>query len=837
MTRNSGFTFIIGLVLSLSVAGCKPKTPGTVVPANGYFHTPFQDESQFIVEAIISDLAEQMFFAAHHRLPETNYFSVTAAEKAGSTVDVPVYELRIRLEPKKSDIKMDLKIDGPIWSPRVYKPVADAVASTIGLGAGTGGGTEDAELLTKLSDSKAETIEQENKSLSAALQEDFSNSELHEKAALLLGAFALREHSGKFFEIRSPLSRITAHLAMAQFLRSSDLFGENGQVAEAMLLTLMNDEAAALETLGNINTNNAASRSMVRALHARNTGDFRPLADVTNLSPMEAIERFAAESSYVSTPTAWAKLNDRQKQIIDYVRIANENDYSVENGHELLQVSMPLEMQEFGGVYQLSHDKELAGSDLAKTLEATPEHCFSTGAAGQLVVNVIGWGQWSMFFQRHLCHAMQQNFYFLNYQWGVGDEAKKFASECDETFGGLMLYPFVRRYNCTDETSYHKSVDDGFKVTVATPQFVPAECWNELCYTVRFAPPYNPNPNPHINEWHNHNPPPGTVYDLHPRLNHPSLISRGDAVARFEQLHEIAPYDCRISGFILDKKYNSKPNYQQALAMFHELTPFSVTALRWVAGSVYDQPKQYEEYMTRAGDLEPSCYYILGDYAWNHNDQDKAARFYERAYDADLDRVRAASYALWLVRYYLKHEQKARAEQVANEAGAVYSFRGLEAEAFFFESTSNYDGAFEWYGKIEERYNGSAPMINFLLRYKEMTGNTGFDGELQKRMSTLFPKGKEKVSIGDFKTSPTDGIVMQGQSSLMESAGLKKGDVIVALSGIRVHNLMQYTYERDSLTGAEMDLIVCQGNTYQEVKASPPNHKFGVEVQDYQVKQ
>jgi len=52
-------------------------------------------------------------------------------------------------------------------------------------------------------------------------------------------------------------------------------------------------------------------------------------------------------------------------------------------------------------------------------------------------------------------------------------------------------------------------VDDGFKVTVAAPHLVPAECWNYLCYKVNFAPPYNPNPNPHVNEWHNHNPPPG----------------------------------------------------------------------------------------------------------------------------------------------------------------------------------------------------------------------------------------------------------------------------------------------------------------------------------------
>ena len=86
----------------------------------------------------------------------------------------------------------------------------------------------------------------------------------------------------------------------------------------------------------------------------------------------------------------------------------------------------------------------------------------------------------------------------MNHMWCVPDEAKEFAAKCEREFGGLWLYPFVRRFNCTDIKTYHKSVDDGFKLTVATPQLVPAECWNYLCYRVSFAPWYKPNPNPHV---------------------------------------------------------------------------------------------------------------------------------------------------------------------------------------------------------------------------------------------------------------------------------------------------------------------------------------------------
>ena len=136
----------------------------------------------------------------------------------------------------------------------------------------------------------------------------------------------------------------------------------------------------------------------------------------------------------------------------------------------------------------------------------------------------------------------------------------------------------MQRFDCTNEATYHQSVDDSLKVTVATPQLVPAECWNYLCYETPVASLYSPNPNPHINEWHKHNPPPGTDYDLDPRLDHPSLIERPDAVAAFEKLHALAPYDCRITDFLVKKEYNDHPTYDQATALYQAELPYSVAA-------------------------------------------------------------------------------------------------------------------------------------------------------------------------------------------------------------------------------------------------------------------
>jgi tetratricopeptide (TPR) repeat protein len=691
--------------------------------------------------------------------------------------------------------------------------------------------------LSRLADGTPETIEQENQRWSAALGKEFGSPELHEKAAVLLGAFMLRDHSGYFYEIRSPLSRLTAHLAMAHFLGGINTYGINGRMAEAISLTLMGDQAPALEQLNSMDTNDVAVATMARALRTRNTGDYRTLDQMNNLSRIEGVEWFSAMADYVSGPIAWAKLNDSQQQTIDFVRAANQEGYSVEMGHQLLSAAIPLELEEIGSVYELSQGKKLARGGLIQALNEMPERCFSTGSDGTVHVCIIGWGQWAMFLQRHLCHAVQQNFRFMQRQWNVPDEAKEFAAKCDEKLDGLRLYPFVRRFNCTDVATYHKSVDDGRKVTVATPQLVPAACWYELWYRPSFDQGYHPITFYFLSEWHNHNPLPGTVYDLNPRLTPPGLTDRPDALAKFEQLRKLAPYDCRIANFILTKKYNNQPTYDQAMTLYSNMLPYSVFALRTVACAACQQPELYEKYMLQAAALNPDCYYNLGDYALSQTNEDKAAQYYDKAAENDPDSVQVANNSEWRVRYYLKKGQADKARKIADFAGEVYSSRGLQAKGYFLEATTNYNEAFDVYVKIEERYDKSGPLLGFCARYQARTGDRRFEPEVQKRIQKLFPKGIEKVSLNDFYDPPADGVLIKQENDLLKSAGLKKDDVIVAVYGVRVHNFEQYTYGRNLKDTPELELIVWQGEAYREFKPSPPDHLFGLDFGDYPPKQ
>jgi hypothetical protein len=819
--------------------GCKKKDPASLPaqPAtrSAYFQTPFQTETEFIVTAIASDLAEQISFAGSRQVPGQKGFAINAIEKPGADVDRPTLKISGRIGPRNAGIDTEVTVTGPVWSPEVYEKMAGEFARAVNFKADDAPAEVPAQgdLLGKLANGEAETIEEQSQEVSAALQKNFASPELHERAALILAAFLLRDHSGKFFEIRSPLSRMTTHLTMARWLRGKAGFGIQGQIAEAALLALINDGAAARDRLDAIKTNDASAAAFIRALRAHATWDFRPLAAAANKTHLEAVECFRAMAHSVSPTVAWGKLDEQEKRNIDFVRTASQFSHSVQVGHELLALLLPLEMREAQSVHALWHGGEPEKMDWAKDFNDAPEGCFTSKSGGAPAVRIIGWGQWANFLQRHLCHAVQHDFMFMNVMWGVPDDAKEFAAACEQRFGGLWMYAFVRRFNCTDVKSYHRSVDEGMALTKSTPHLVSAECWNYLCYKPNFAELYLPNSNPHVNEWHNHNPPPGTVYDLNPRLNHPSLTGRSGSVARFERLYELSPYDVHISNWLVEGKFKKQPTYQQALDLYRPVMDYDASALRQIASRIADQPQPYEKLLLQAAEMDPATYYVLAAHADKLKQWDKAANYYDQACDKDDDAVRVASYANWRIQYYLGKAKTEKAREIADFAGEVYSYAGLNAKAHFFEATTNYDDAFQWFAKIEERYGKSGPLLNFCIQYKNAFRTNKYDAEVEKRVGKLFPRGEEKAALADFKTPPQEGVLIFAENDLLKASGLKKGDVIVALDGRKVYDLDQYLYVRDLKATPELDLIVWQGTAYREVKASPPQRRFGLDFRDY----
>lgn len=801
--------------------------------SNGYFKTHFQDESQFIVETVIADLAEMVFFAKHAKLPDAKAFSVEAVETSGTAFRSPVYAISISLQPNSPAIKLTLKIDAPIWSPETYASVVDALFKQVDLDktSSVSKGGEDWTLINALTDATSISIEKANIEVSTRLQNDFRNAQLHGRAAMVLAAFALRECSGSFYDVRSQMCRITAHLALAHTLDEKSM-GAEARLADAALDTLMNRQTAALGKLAHSELADPHCAAWVRVLKARNTQDYRELNTIETPSPLEKIARFEAFGRSVDIDIVWKDLGKVEvTRLPDYCRIANSTSYSVETGHGLLQLSLALELRDMSAVFELAQGKKLNKDQIIPELNKFPERCFAPNSNGNPKVRVIGWGQWAMLFHRQVCHAVSENFNFLERKWGVHDEAKQFASNINHTFGNLRLAPFVRRFNCTDNTTYHSAIDDAFTATRSFPHLVSPQIWNYICYKVSFGPIYTTGQNPHINEWHKHNPPPGTAYDPEPRMNHPSLVNRPDTFDQLDRLHQVAPYDKIIAFNLIRLKYRNQPTYEQTLEIYRPVSDFSTYAMTKLADYVTDRPEQYEPLMVKAAALDPSRYFKLGDYFIPRNET-KAAEYVEKGMNLGPDSVTAANHADWLIHYYLKNGQENKAQKIADMAGEVYSYSGLEAKASFLEETGDHSGAFEWYRKIEERYDSPNPLTQFCLRYKTKTGDARYDSEAKNRLTKIFPRGIIEAKIGDFKSSPIVGVIVKGENDMTHRAGLKSGDIIVAVQNICVDDFEQYTYARETLRTPELALIVWRG-MYLEIRSSPPKRRFGVDMVTY----
>jgi hypothetical protein len=127
-----------------------------------------------------------------------------------------------------------------------------------------------------------------------------------------------------------------------------------------------------------------------------------------------------------------------------------------------------------------------------------------------------------------------------------------------------------------------------------------------LCFWGPSKELYKPNPNPHLTEWHKHNPPPGTAYNPLPRFAHYSLVSGPEANQRIAQLHARAPYDRDITYNLLRLAYTEQgkqPTYEQCQEAYKSVLPYATYAMDAVADTIQDQPDRYEALMAQASGI------------------------------------------------------------------------------------------------------------------------------------------------------------------------------------------------------------------------------------------
>jgi hypothetical protein len=815
----------------------EPPTP-TPTPA---FQSPWTTEQEWLVDQIVRDIAETALYMQTRTLPEAQARELEVKATVGPgdapdtvSVEIPVIDVPLA-GPRRFSGR--LRLHEHVFDPRVYSGMARELAYGPDYNAGVclpslpRKSSEDRRVLEALTDLRAETLFREDKALSHRL-ETAPDAEAHEQAALLLGAFALRDHAGASTDTRVSLARMAAHLAMARGLTCGEVLGLTGQLAEALLATLVGRERDALDRLDALERSAAtrAERAWVRALRLRNTGDWRLARDAKGLSLLEEQEEFRALVMGLDDASASTWLDHRSPSPVpDWGTIALESRaLSVETGNRFAVLAPVLQMSEVQAVRTAMGRMPADHAALMAALNERPTRHVTRSSAGAPRVSVLGWGLWADRTQRHLVFELMRLQAYYRYTLGNPGEAAAAVEQSRREFGRLEMYPLVLRAHATNEREYRDAVAAFRELARRSPERLTGGHWELVRQKEDFAPV--PRDLPDENLWFRPALPAGTLVDVRWRLSVLAAL-RGASTDDIGRLRALAPYDRDLADSAAARMPGTHSAAELAAA-YGALADYDLFVMGKLADAAYYDA---DEFRTRQGAMcrlvAERCFF-LGYRLAEMGFPDEAATAYQRAFDGAEDRVGAANQSLWLVDYYVDHGQAPKAEKVARAAASTYAERGLYVMARFLEKTGRLREAEEYYRRILDRYERPTRLAGFYYRQARVRGKTEYEARLRDALALAMPDGLESFDQSTLPARPEDGVVVKKENDLTKKFGLKYGNVIVGLDGFRVRDWRQYEAVRDLDLSPKMKIVAWRGASYDDVAAEIWDRQFRVDMED-----
>jgi tetratricopeptide (TPR) repeat protein len=256
----------------------------------------------------------------------------------------------------------------------------------------------------------------------------------------------------------------------------------------------------------------------------------------------------------------------------------------------------------------------------------------------------------------------------------------------------------------------------------------------------------------------------------------------------------MAPYDLGLSAELARRKFGDQPTSDQLQEVYQPLLDYAVKPITRAAYASTNNPAQFEKLMVKAAELEPGYYFHLGRFCADRDQEEKAAEYYKKGVWLCRNDVRVANDAGWLVQYYFRKGQISDADKLADRAAEVYSAAGLETKIELLFLENRYSESFQYVLKLEERYNRPGRVIGWCQSCKAKTGDMKYEGEVKKRLGTLFPRGMKKVKLYELTGQPEGGFQFAEENAALQAAQIRKSDVVVAVNGYRIYDTFQYDY-------------------------------------------
>ncbi|HEX6974045.1 MAG TPA: hypothetical protein VF147_06560 [Vicinamibacterales bacterium] len=698
-----------------------------------------------------------------------------------------------------------------IWSPSAYVSFARTLAGPATAPCEAPG---EAELIEALLTPTADVLLRENARISAALKREMRCAASHEQAALLLGALALREASGQFNDPRKVMSRMTAHLAFAAALEGAPSPRQARQLAEAVLLTLAVRQQNALDAIAPFERPDATPVLFAwgRALRARNTGDWRhiPTSPRPSLLEMLSAVRAARHSVGEGYTHELIERFGRMPEVPDVGRLMLTYDLAVTAGSRYASSNILLETTEAArarAAFTPAAAVEMPDQLIRElNVEPAPGPVASDGA-----VWVIDWGTWAAASQRHLLMTLKAYDIFVETALAIRDGAKEFREATERSFSGLRLYAIAAWLLASNKEENDRAMIAGIELARVRPDLISAWMWKSLLSPVGYGPV--PPSMPPDRTWFAPLAPPGTAFDHENRPYTVGNVLRM-SVPELQQMRAIAPYSRSLRHAIVRQVYPRRGyTAAQVRAEAGPRADYDLYFMGLIADASIDDPGEYDRAMRAAAQFEPSYLVSLGDYYLDLRRLDEAQRAYEQWLAHEPHEIAISNRCPGILALYFETKALGKARALAERATDGYTGPGLAAAADFYDKIGNADKAEELLRGIYERYESAADYLGFLIRH-DRGGDTRY-GLLWQ----VFPGGIQRVTLPQLSGTPQGGVILESIGETGKRAGLAVGDAVVAVDGIRIHNLEQYRAAKKSSADPLMHFIIWRNREYMSIDA------------------
>ncbi len=717
---------------------------------------------------------------------------------------------------------LTLKVVGHIWDPRTYAPVAAALGVRPGDGSVPAATVTTADLafVQGLTDTSLARLLEHDARISTALRAQPRAAGLHEQAALLLGALALREGAGLYTDGRPAWSRLTAHLAMARAVAPSRAPALAGQLAEALMLVEAGREVDALAALKPFEDAQqpGAVRAWAAALRVRASGDWRLIAKPAASTALVRTAYARAYAWRVGLTPLLAWLDDSQVQAdLPLTRVMLSQSFPVAVANQYASTALIAELAE---AEQAAQAYGVAVDAQAATLLNAVGRPGGTGP-----FRVLDWPLVAATAERHIVARMKSVFE-AEQMLGRRERIRQLPSELEKMFATLPMAATALALMGGEAAPRHLAA--AAAVVRARKDAIPPALWTALVQEGQRSARAVSWPTSDV--WFNPWEPDGTALKPDERLARPGAPRPPLPMA--EALHRLAPSESWLSWRLAWWRVEgSTPTIAAVRAEVGPAMAYDNGAVTRIFRNVKGS---HEDYVKLAGEMcalnVERCEDLGLEFLKEGRDVEAATEL-RRWFGRARDRVAASNGVLWLTRYLFDTGQVADARAIAVAADDVGSGAGMVTLGELLERQGDDAGAEARYKRVQDRYGTTWHLGAHYLRRWKATGDPAIRDRGLALVAETFPAGFEVPPASG--VPPADGVAFTNFGARAAKAGLRQTDVIVGIDGVRVRWDGQATVILRASHDAAVSFTVWRDGAYTTVKGTLPQRWLGAAYKTY----